>query len=209
MQHHRKIHAWVHDMQLLQKVIANFQGNNRPTTWLIQNDMHNGTHGKWTQQKSLHSHAKAEFDKTFPSESLKQSFQYPNTILNSPNGGKRNSADWKKNPKKEDKTRVQTTTTTTTKTLRKTTNTLTIYNSDCLVLFKEGQFYTSNGFENKTLSQGEHQAPNHNRKTKTKKKKTKNQKTGTTWHTSWWWCRLSSCACASSCLKNPPATKQM
>ncbi len=85
-------------MQLLQKVIANFQGNNRPTTWLIQNDMHNGTHGKWTQQKSLHSHAKAEFDKTFPSESLKQSFQYPNTILNSPNGGKRNSADWKKKP---------------------------------------------------------------------------------------------------------------
>jgi hypothetical protein len=63
----------------------------------------------------------------------------------------------KKNPKKEDKTRVQTTTTTTT--LRKTTNTLTIDNSDCLVLFKEGQFYTSNGFENKTLLQGDQQEP--------------------------------------------------
>jgi hypothetical protein len=73
-------------MQLLQKVIANFQGNNRPTTWLIQNGMHNGTHGNWTQQKSLHSHTNAEFDKAFPSESLKQSFQNPNTILNSPNG---------------------------------------------------------------------------------------------------------------------------
>lgn len=66
--------------------------------------------GSELSQKSLHSHAKAEFDKTFPSESLKQSFQNPNIILNSPNGGKRNSTDWKKNPKKQDKTRVQTTT---------------------------------------------------------------------------------------------------
>jgi hypothetical protein len=62
------------------------------------------------------------------------------------------------------------TTTTTTKTLRKTTNTLTIDNSDCLVLFKEGHFYTSNGFENKTLSQGEHQEPKPQQKNKNKKK---------------------------------------
>jgi hypothetical protein len=62
------------------------------------------------------------------------------------------------------------------------TNTLTIDNSDCLVLFKEGKFYTSDGFENKTLLQGEHQEPKPQQK---KKKKTKNQKTGTTWHTSW------------------------
>lgn len=80
----------------------------------------------------------------------------------------------KKNPKKEDKTRVQTTTTTTT--LRKTTNTLTIDNSDCLVLFKEGQFYTSNGFENKTFSQGEHQEPKPQQKNKNQKKK-KTQRT--------------------------------
>ncbi len=70
-----------------------------------------GHMGSELSKKSLHSHTKPEFDKTFPSESLEQSFQNLNTILNRPNGGKRNSADWKRNPKKEDKTRGLTTTT--------------------------------------------------------------------------------------------------
>jgi len=63
------------------------------------------------------------------------------------------------------------------------TNTLTIDNSDCLVLFKEGKFYTSDGFENRTLLQGAHQEPKPQQKKEIKKRK--NQKTGTTWHTSW------------------------
>jgi hypothetical protein len=51
---------------------------------------------------------------------------------------------------------------------------LTIDNSDCLVLFKEGQFYTSDGFEKKTLLQGEHQEPKP-QQTKKKKKQTNKQ----------------------------------
>jgi hypothetical protein len=50
------------------------------------------------------------------------------------------------------------------------TNTLTIDNSDCLVLFKKGQFYTSDGFEKKTLLQGEHQEPKPQQKTKKKQR---------------------------------------